>query len=96
VTSFSEGQLVGRLNLATHETSQAVSAFQAADAAADCFSFAAMELAESDLASLGLQIELPDGRTWRLGVDVGSLLVTERCTHIAFKLLKAPRIYDVK
>ena len=56
----------------------------------------AMELEESTLASLGLQMELPDGRTWRLGVDVASLLVTERCTHIAFKLLKAPRIYDVK
>lgn len=84
----SGGQVVGQLSLTNDPSSAARAAFQAAEEAAEAFAFAAMELEESALATLGLQLELPNGSKLALGKDIGNLLVTEQCTHIAFKTLK--------
>lgn len=91
-----DGHIVGELTLTNSSNSAAIAAFQAADEAADAFAFAAMELEEANLAALGLRLELPNGNTWVLGKDIGNLLVTENCAHIAFRTLNEPKIYETR
>jgi hypothetical protein len=91
VTSVDDaGYVVGRLELASKDVApRAFALFKAADEAAECMNFALMELEEANLAAEGLRIRLPEGNYWELGVEIGALLITGQCSHIAFKLIES-------
>ncbi len=84
------GQIIGKLQLTPNAAHRTSAAIQAANDAAEAFAFAAMDLEEANLTAISLQLELPDGQIWTLGRDVHNLLITEQCTHIAFKVILRP------